>query len=62
MTRLPPAASPCIRVCLIDPQSDLCTGCLRTLEEIAAWGALDDARRGEILAALPGRRREVTPC
>lgn len=62
MTRSPPIASPCIRVCAIDPRSGLCTGCLRTLEEIAAWGTLGEARRGEILAALPARSREVAPC
>ncbi|ETX29567.1 DUF1289 domain-containing protein, partial [Roseivivax isoporae] len=28
-------ASPCIKVCVIDPRARLCTGCLRTLDEIA---------------------------
>ena len=31
--------SPCIKVCVIDPASGLCTGCWRSLDEIAAWRA-----------------------
>ena len=49
-------ATPCIKVCIVDGPSGLCLGCLRTLPEIAAWGRYDDARRAEILAALPSRR------
>jgi len=50
-----PAASPCISVCRLDASSGLCVGCLRTLDEIAAWGSLDDdARR-----AFEGTRRKV---
>jgi predicted Fe-S protein YdhL (DUF1289 family) len=38
--------SPCISVCRMDAASGLCVGCLRTLDEIAAWGTLgDDAKR-----------------
>ncbi len=29
--------SPCVSVCAMDPQSGLCRGCFRTLEEIADW-------------------------
>ena len=39
------------------PQSGWCEGCLRTIDEIAAWGALDDAARREIWKRLPARRR-----
>ena len=34
MTR---ASSPCIRVCILDPETGLCEGCGRTREEIARW-------------------------
>ncbi|WP_445157106.1 DUF1289 domain-containing protein [Halomonas sp. E14] len=50
------AASPCIGVCRLDPASQHCLGCLRTLDEIAAWSSLDDARRRTILRQLPSRR------
>lgn len=49
--------SPCIDVCRMDARSGWCEGCLRTLDEIAAWGALDDAARRAVLAQLPQRRR-----
>lgn len=29
--------SPCVSVCTMDPDSGLCRGCFRTLEEIAGW-------------------------
>ncbi len=48
-------ASPCTRVCTMDPVSDLCIGCGRTLAEIARWGTMPDAERQRIMAALPGR-------
>ena len=34
--------SPCISVCRMDAGSGLCEGCMRTLEEIAAWGMMDN--------------------
>ncbi|PWR23625.1 DUF1289 domain-containing protein [Zavarzinia compransoris] len=54
----PPAddpPSPCIKVCKLDPVSRLCTGCLRTIEEIGAWGFMDGDEKRAVLAALPGR-------
>ena len=49
------ASTPCIRVCTLDPSGRLCTGCGRTIEEIGAWGALDEATRRAIMAGLPSR-------
>lgn len=37
-----PVPSPCVSVCVMDPESGWCTGCLRTLDEIAVWSLLDD--------------------
>ncbi len=48
--------SPCINVCRMDAASGWCEGCLRTLDEIAAWGGLDDAERRAVWLALPVRR------
>jgi predicted Fe-S protein YdhL (DUF1289 family) len=48
--------SPCISVCEMLPEAGVCGGCFRTLDEIAAWGALDDAEKRAVLAALPERR------
>jgi predicted Fe-S protein YdhL (DUF1289 family) len=43
-------------VCRIDPATGWCDGCQRTIDEIAAWGALDDRARREVWKRLPGRR------
>ncbi|MEO7391844.1 MAG: DUF1289 domain-containing protein [Ramlibacter sp.] len=38
--------SPCLSVCRMDPNSELCAGCFRTLDEIAAWSRMpDDGKR-----------------
>ncbi len=37
--------SPCISVCSMDPVSGLCSGCLRTIEEIGQWSTANDAAK-----------------
>jgi predicted Fe-S protein YdhL (DUF1289 family) len=49
--------SPCINVCVIDDGTGWCRGCYRTLDEIAAWGAISDAEKQAVLDRLPQRRR-----
>jgi predicted Fe-S protein YdhL (DUF1289 family) len=51
--------SPCIGVCRLDPGTGLCTGCMRTLDEIAAWPAAGEAERLAIVQRLRARRRAV---
>ena len=57
----PPAAirTPCIQVCVLDPESDLCVGCHRTLDEIAGWTAFSAEAREAVLAQLPARRGRI---
>ena len=50
-----PIATPCIQVCVMDEAAGLCTGCGRTLEEIARWGAMSTEERSRVMAALPDR-------
>ena len=50
-----PIVSPCVSVCIIDPQSGLCRGCKRTLDEISRWVVMSDEQRLAVLDALPGR-------
>ncbi|MBT6276510.1 MAG: DUF1289 domain-containing protein [Chromatiales bacterium] len=40
-------ASPCISVCTLRAGDEICTGCYRTLDEIATWGTManDEKRR-----------------
>ena len=47
--------TPCIAVCQIDPRTNLCFGCGRTLPEIARWSSMDSAERRAVMAQLPAR-------
>ena len=51
--------SPCIAVCMIDPESGLCYGCGRTLPEIANWYRLESAERQAVMATLAQRMLEA---
>ena len=51
--------SPCNKVCQMDPKSDLCIGCARTLDEIARWAQMSDAERERVLAELPQRNPKI---
>jgi uncharacterized protein len=52
--------SPCMSVCRMNMDTELCEGCLRTLDEIAAWGRMDDATKREVWVLL-GQRLALTP-
>ena len=56
-----PVPSPCISVCRIDAATGLCEGCLRTLDEIAAWGRMDDEGKREVWARLAVRVGDPHP-
>jgi uncharacterized protein len=49
-------ASPCIDVCVMSEAAGLCTGCLRTLDEIAGWAQASDDERRAILQRIAVRR------
>jgi predicted Fe-S protein YdhL (DUF1289 family) len=48
-------ASPCVKLCRIEPASALCVGCWRTLEEITAWRSLDEAGREQVWQRIEQR-------
>ncbi|MCR8547699.1 DUF1289 domain-containing protein [Salipiger sp. P9] len=52
--------SPCIKICVIHPDSRLCTGCLRSIDEIAAWSRLSPEARRALMAELPARKAQLT--
>lgn len=52
--------SPCVKICVIHPETGLCTGCLRSLDEIATWGQMSAPERRAILAELPHRKAAPT--
>jgi predicted Fe-S protein YdhL (DUF1289 family) len=52
-----PVPSPCINVCKMSPQTGLCEGCMRTIDEIVAWGSASDDVKRAVWAEI--RRREA---
>lgn len=42
----------------MDEATGLCAGCLRTIDEIAAWSVLDDAQRRAVWDAIAARRSQ----
>lgn len=56
--------SPCISICRMDETTGWCEGCLRSIDEIAAWSVLNDADKRAVLIELSRRRvvwRQVHP-
>lgn len=52
-----PVPSPCVNVCRMDAATGWCDGCLRTIDEIAAWGGMDDDGKRAVWAQLRQRRQ-----
>mgnify|MGYP001556077846 CR=1 FL=1 len=52
--------SPCIKICVIHPQARLCTGCLRSIDEITAWSRMSPEARRKVMAELPQRQGQIT--
>ncbi|MGE0767149.1 MAG: DUF1289 domain-containing protein [Hyphomicrobiaceae bacterium] len=51
--------TPCIGICNLDATSGFCTGCGRTMNEIASWSRLSPEQRRKIMSELAGRIRRV---
>ncbi|WP_238364375.1 DUF1289 domain-containing protein [Mesobacterium pallidum] len=52
--------SPCIKVCVVHPETRTCTGCLRTIDEIGRWSRMTPDERRVIMDALPARSAAMT--
>jgi predicted Fe-S protein YdhL (DUF1289 family) len=52
-----PVPSPCINVCEIAPDTGLCRGCLRTIDEIVNWGSASEEYKRAVWSEI--RRRET---
>ena len=52
--------SPCVKICVVHPEARLCTGCLRSIDEIAAWGRMSREDRRAVMAELPARKSQLT--
>lgn len=51
--------SPCVQVCIVHPETRLCLGCARSIDEIASWSRMKHEDRQRIMAELP--RRNAAP-
>lgn len=47
--------SPCVKVCIIHPETRLCLGCHRTIEEIGQWSRMSPEARRAVIAELASR-------
>jgi hypothetical protein len=48
--------SPCINVCRMDEATGWCEGCLRTIDEIVAWGTMADEGKRAVWRLIEQRR------
>ncbi|MBN2631360.1 MAG: DUF1289 domain-containing protein [Rhodobacteraceae bacterium] len=47
--------SPCVKLCAIHPETRLCVGCYRSIDEITAWSRMTPDARHAVMAELPAR-------
>ena len=59
MSAVPDIATPCVKICVVDPVSELCIGCGRSPAEIAAWREMSPEERAGIMAGLESRLRQA---
>jgi predicted Fe-S protein YdhL (DUF1289 family) len=52
-------ASPCVRSCTLEPATDTCVGCGRSLTEILNWRRYSDGERNAIIEELPKRLQSL---
>ena len=53
-------ATPCVKICVIDPETELCIGCARTRDEIAGWIGMGTKARGQVMSTLTERMEGLT--
>ncbi|TGK07061.1 DUF1289 domain-containing protein [Leptospira semungkisensis] len=51
--------SPCIKICTMDPETGLCEGCFRTLEEIGRWVIYTEEERKAIRIKIDERKESL---
>ncbi|ABC29025.1 predicted Fe-S protein [Hahella chejuensis KCTC 2396] len=49
--------SPCVSICALD-DDDICIGCHRSVEEIAAWSRMSNEQRMDVLKKVADRERK----
>jgi len=54
-----PVPSPCVSLCEMASDTGLCRGCLRTLDEIVAWGSAPDDYKRAVWAQIRVREANM---
>ena len=52
--------SPCVKICVIHPETRLCAGCARSIDEIGAWSRMSPEERRAVMDELPTRQAAPT--
>jgi uncharacterized protein len=55
----PPIPSPCINICRMNPQTGLCEGCFRTIDEIVKWGTADNDFKRAVWVEIERRQQAI---
>lgn len=56
----PDIETPCVKLCVVDPDSGFCIGCGRNRSEIAGWIAMSPVERRAVMAELDDRMASLT--
>ena len=48
--------SPCVEKCEMNPQTKLCEGCLRNIDEITNWSNFTDNQKNYVLKLIEKRK------
>ena len=51
--------SPCVQICVVHPETRICTGCYRTIDEITDWSRMTPEARRTIMDDLPARADQL---
>jgi uncharacterized protein len=51
--------SPCIGVCAMNSETNLCEGCFRTLEEIQGWWDMTPEQQADVMQRLDARQQAL---
>jgi uncharacterized protein len=57
---LPDIETPCIKLCVLEPETGYCIGCGRTRAEIGSWLDFSAAERHQMMAVLEARVATLT--
>lgn len=58
--RFPDIETPCIKICVVEPETGFCIGCGRTRMEIAEWIGMTVHARHSVIKTLPERVATLT--